>query len=122
MFVRFGLVTVERLALCARDATQLFILSIRTENFTAMVGKLNLAYVNFFKEARGKRVVKISKIVNFAPKTHADFSDDAIYDVKWPHFPSEGSFSEEGNFPAKILCLGGKKKYCYQYISLGSLT
>lgn len=66
------------------------------------------AFVNFFKEARGKRVVKIKRIKNFAPKHHKDFDEDATYEVLWPHFPLEGSFSTEGFYDAKILCLGGK--------------
>lgn len=73
-----------------------------------MVGKLKLAYVNFFREARGRKVVKISKIVGFSPKTHTDFNEDTTYIIKWPHLPTEGSFSTEGEFEAKIYCLGGK--------------
>lgn len=70
--------------------------------------KLNLAFVNFFKEKRGRKVVRISKIEDFSPVHHSDFNDDKTYDVKWDHLPVEGSFSKEGLYKAKILCLGGE--------------
>jgi hypothetical protein len=70
--------------------------------------KLSLAFVNFFREARGKRVVKIQDVVNFDPKHHGDFDEDKTYSVKWAHLPNELSFSTEGTYDAKIICLGGK--------------
>lgn len=72
--------------------------------------KPNLAFVNFFKEARGKRVVEITDVqwLSGPPNHHADFDEDKVYSVKWPHLPLEGSFSTEGEYEAKILCLGGK--------------
>lgn len=74
-----------------------------------MVGKLTKAYVNFFREARGRRIVDISKIINYKPATHLDFDEDATYYVKSPHLSTDISFSEEGEFDAKIICLGGKE-------------
>lgn len=69
---------------------------------------LSVAFVNFFKEARGRRVVKVQDIDDFQPKTHGDFDEQKVYLVKWPHLPNEGSFSTESLYEAKILCLGSK--------------
>lgn len=79
-------------------------------NKSVKMVKPNLAFVNFFKEARGKRVVEIENVdwPKDPPNHHADFDADAIYSVRWPHLPVDGSFSTEGDYEAKILCLGGK--------------
>ena len=70
---------------------------------------LSLAYVNFFREARGRKVVNVEDIVDCnKPRFHDDFNDDKTYQVKWPHLPNDKSFSTEGTFDAKVLCLGGK--------------
>lgn len=76
--------------------------------------KPNLAFLNFFREARGRRVVKIEDIivpVDYPvgwPRHHADFEADRVYKVLWPHLPTEGSFSTIGEYDAKILCFGGE--------------
>lgn len=66
------------------------------------------AFVNFYKEKRGRRVVDVKDIEDFSPQHHSDFNEDKIYDVKWDHFPTEGSASTQGFYDAKILCIGGK--------------
>ncbi|KAK3920927.1 BEN domain-containing protein 5 [Frankliniella fusca] len=69
--------------------------------------ELKLAYVNFFREKRGRRVVDIQKTVEFAPKAHGDFDEDKTYKVKWPLLKKDGSESDnEGEYEAKIICLG----------------
>lgn len=73
---------------------------------------LEEAFVNFFREARGRRVVKVHDIDQFEPTHHEDFDEDRTYQVRWAHLPNEGSFSTEGLFDAKIFCLGGKNRYC----------
>lgn len=78
--------------------------------------KPKLAFVNFFKEARGRRVVEVSNITvpddadhqEGWPRHHSDFKNGFIYQIKWPHLQVEGSFSTESEYDAKILCFGGE--------------
>ncbi|KAK3909967.1 mRNA export factor elf1, partial [Frankliniella fusca] len=75
--------------------------------------KPNLAFVNFFNETRGRRVVEIRDIKvpldedpDRWPEHHADFEKDTIYEIRWPHLPTEGSSSTSGLYEAYILCFG----------------
>ncbi|XP_052128673.1 uncharacterized protein LOC113215190 isoform X2 [Frankliniella occidentalis] len=75
--------------------------------------KPNLAFVNFFREQRGRRVVEVKDIVvpegrepDSWPRHHADFEKDQVFSVLWPHLPNEGSASTIGEYEAHILCFG----------------
>lgn len=70
--------------------------------------RLKLAYVNFYKEKRGRKIVRVSEIDSFNPSHHSDFNPDETYEVRWAHLPLEGSSSTEGLYDAKVLCLGGE--------------
>lgn len=78
--------------------------------------KPSLVFVNFFREARGRRVVEVNDVTvpddkdhpKGWPRHHSDFIKDLTYKVKWPHIPNEGSFSTSSEYDAKILCFGGE--------------
>jgi len=69
---------------------------------------LELAFVNFFREKRGRKIVDIKDVDEFKPSHHLDFNSDRTYDIKWAHLPNEGSASTESFYDAKIICLGGE--------------
>lgn len=75
----------------------------------ASASQIDLAYVNFFKEARGRKVVRTEDITDLnPPRFHDDFDEDRTYKVKWHLLATEPSSTEQATFDAKILCLGGE--------------